>query len=100
MKDCMFDRVLELSDVATPLVIVKELEHVIGEGHTLSGLCAGSLKEMMCQKLYVLATLSQRRYPQRNHTQSVVEILTKSAGLDLLLKFTVGCCNHAHVDAL
>ena len=72
------DRVFELADVARPVVRLQRPQHRTREpGHGASVLGVGGLQEVQGERLDILSALPQRRQMNREHIESVVEVLTK-----------------------
>src|SRR5688572_13317464 len=85
--DRALDRVLELADVAAPLVPHQEVERAVRQRlRPLARLLAVLLEEVCGQRRDVLAALVERRDPQRDHVQPVVEVLAKALLPDRLLE--------------
>src|SRR6185503_18901082 len=93
--------VLELADVAGPVVAHHQLHRLLAEAPDgLADLVGVALEEMIGEDRDVLAPLAERRQPEREDLEPVVEILAEAAPGDLLLQVAVGRGDDAHVDVL
>ncbi len=95
-----------------PLHVVAQLAHVAGpvvrlqHGHGVladeparqAGAERDLLHEIFDQQRDVLATLGQRRHPDRHHGEAVVEVLAELAGRDLRFDVAAGRRDDADVD--
>src|SRR5262249_33715158 len=78
------DLVLQLADVAGPGVAREAIERFGGEAARLPALLALEAgKEARREQGHVGGTLAQRRDPDREDAEPVVEVATEASGLDL-----------------
>src|SRR5580704_8068007 len=98
---CTFDLILELADVARPIVL---LEQIHGGRINFTDLLLLALacdrQEASRQQRYIAPTRAQRWNLDRESTQAVVEIGAKPAGRDPGLEIAVGRREYPHVDLL
>ena len=97
----LFDCVLQLTDIALPIMRAQALQRFRGD--LLDGnlfVAAALLDKMQDQQPDVGAALAQRRDVSRNDVQPIVEILSKLAFLDHRGQIAVSGGDHAqvHVD--
>lgn len=93
------ERVLEFADVPGPVVAFERRERRGREpvrAPLAGGLGAGKMR--LGEEPDVLAPLSKRWEPDRQHVDPVEEILAEASRLDLALEIAVRGCDHAHVD--
>src|SRR6266851_3505493 len=98
---CPFDLILELADVARPIVLLKQIQ---GGGIELTDLFLLALacdrQEPSRQQWYVAPSRAQRWKLDRENSEAVVEVGAKSARRDRGLEIAVGCREYPHVDLL
>src|SRR5262249_9743370 len=97
--DGLLDRVLELADVALPLV---RTERAIRFGREWTDVTLEALRdaveEVIDQERQVAGTVAQRGERDRDDVQAVVEVLAKAPGGDLGLEVVIGRRDDPHVD--
>ena len=97
--DGALDRVLELPDVARPVVALEERERVGTQLEArLVVLAAVLVEEAVREQGHVLPSLAQRRQLDHDHVQPVEEIFPKGAVVDEALQIDVRRRDDAHVD--
>src|SRR5580692_8820555 len=98
---CPFDLILELADVARPIVLLKQIH---GGGIKFTDLLLLALacdrQEASRQQRYVAPPRPQRWKLNRESREPVVEICSKPAGRDSGLEIAVGRREYSHVDLL
>src|SRR5262245_11505818 len=88
-----FDVVLELAHVSGPVVLTKPAHGFgVNSSHLALVLLAIPLEEVEHQWLYVLTAIAKRRKVDRNDVESVVEVLAKSTGINLIEQVAVRGC--------
>ncbi len=93
------DDVLELADVARPVVFREQIERVRRELETaLLVLVAVLFQEMVDQQRDVILAVAQRRQLNRDDVQAIEEILAEFPFLHHLPQVDVGRGDDAHVD--
>ncbi len=97
----LLDTVLELADVARPLVFAHRLERARREALHVGGILLGVLlQEVFADDDHVLAALTKRREVEVHDVEPVEEILAEGALLDLLFEVAVRRRDDADVDLL
>ncbi|EWS52847.1 hypothetical protein X551_04363 [Methylibium sp. T29] len=92
-------QVLELADVARPVVGQHRVDRAAGEAaHAPAVALVELVQEVVHEHRDVLAPLAQRRHPHRQHVEAEEQVLAEAAGLDLLAQVQVAGRHHAHVD--
>ena len=94
-----FDDVLQLADVAGPVVAAEQIERLggkAGDGLLVHG--AGAFEEVAGEHGDVVGALAQRRHVHDEGGQAIVEILAEVAGEHLGLEVAVGGRDHAQVE--
>src|SRR3954469_24890955 len=85
------DRVLELADVAWPMVAGEHVDRRRRDPPDAAGVLARELlEEMIDEQHQVGFSLAQRRNEDREHVETVVEILAERAGGNRPLEILVG----------
>src|SRR5258708_26470388 len=98
---CPFDLVLELADVAWPIVLLKQIHGGRIEFTDLLLLAlACDRQEPSRQQWYVAPPRAQRWKPDRESRESVVEVGAKPARPDRRLEIAVGRREDPNVDLL
>src|SRR5229473_3554630 len=96
--DGSVDLVLELADVARPLVLDDGLQGLGAEANlALEGLAIAA-QEGIGEEDHVLTALAERRQVDGDHGESIVEILAEAAAAQGFVEALVGGRHHAHVD--
>ena len=87
-------RVLQFPDVAGP-VVVGQVDHRLGRNALGGNIVQPAVhrQEMVAEKLDVLPSLDQRRYPYREDVYPVVEVLAELSLLDELQEVLVSGAN-------
>ena len=95
------DGVLELADIARPVVAHEQLQRRRGDAadEDLAFLGGEPRGEMADQLGDILAPLAERRHPDREDIEAVVEVLAEGAGLDQVDEAAVGRRDQPEVDA-
>src|SRR5260370_14336695 len=98
---CPFNLMLELADIARPIVLLKQIH---GGGIKFTDLLLLALacdrQEASRQQRYIAPPRPQRWKLDRESREPVVEIRSKPAGRDSGLEIAVGCREYPHVDLL
>ena len=90
-RDQPLDQVLELADVARPPVRRQDLQRRIGDAlDLLAELRLVAVEEEPRQLRQILDAIAQRRHPDRDDVDPVVEVLAEAPFLDRLLEIDVG----------
>src|SRR5262245_52117318 len=98
-NDEPLDHVLELADVARPVIPEESLSEVFGQRTHRPVVPLRVLrKEKVGQLRNLVAALAQRRDVRLNDLQAIVEVFTKIAAHHHLLEVAVGRGHDAHVD--
>src|SRR6266481_3642824 len=93
-----FDRVLQLANVARPVVAGQGFERSRFDAmNALSRSGRIFLQEVIRQERYILAALTQAGHANGNDVQAIVEVLAKRALGDLPVEIAVGGGDDAHV---
>ena len=91
--------VLELAHVAGPGIAGQQLERLLGDAGDATAFLGGEAREEVHGEVrHVLEALAQRRHPDREHVEAVVEVLAELAVLDQLDHVAVGGGDQAEVD--
>jgi hypothetical protein len=93
------DGVLELADVARPVVAHQQLLRVGSSPSIFFFSSARSGEEASSRRHDVVLALAQRRHLDRNDVQAVVEVLAELARLHHRRQIAVGRRDQPHVDA-
>ena len=92
-------QVLEFAHVARPVVAAEQLHGLGAEAAHLTLLVGvGHLQEVVDQQRNVVPAVSEGRDLDRDHVESVVEILPEAALPDRLLQVLVGSGQHPDID--
>src|SRR5438128_4683489 len=92
------DLVLQLADVAGPLVLDDGLQGLGAEAHlALEGLRIAP-EEGIGEEDHVLTALAERRQVDGDHGEAIVQILAEASAPQGLVEALVGGRDHAHVD--
>ena len=98
--DQALDHVLELADVARPRIVAERLEGVGLDALDQVAVGGGEARqEVLDQAGDVFLALAQRRHPEVDDVQAVVEVLAELALGDEVLQVAVGGGDDADVDA-
>ena len=91
-------RVLQLANVARPLVVIEQF-HRPGRDRLQRAIlfAGGARRKVARQRCNVVAPLAQRRHAQGHHIQSIIEIFAEGAGAHARREVAVGGGNHAHI---
>lgn len=74
----------------------QRLQHLVRDDRRI---VAGDLGEEVTEEpRYFLLPLAQRRHPNAQHADAVVEVLTEPSRLRLLLEIAMGARDEPHVD--
>src|SRR5439155_6645520 len=94
------DLVLELPDVSRPLEPHEERHRRrLDPGNPLSMALGGASQKALREERDVLASLAERRQPDRKSADAIVQILAERATRHLRREVAIRCADHAHVDA-
>src|SRR5690606_10554647 len=97
--DGPLDRVLQLAYVARPAIRRNVLERAVAETlDVLALLVRETAQELLGQHAHVRTALTQRRQIDRNHRESMVQVLAQLAIAQRFLDVLVRRCDHADVD--
>ena len=92
--------VLELADVARPVVVDQQPERALRElADLLADLLRQALDEGVGEQGDVLAALAQGRDADVDHVEPVEQVVAERAGRDRLLEVDPRGRDHPHVDA-
>src|SRR5882724_150851 len=94
----MCDRVLELSHITRPLILVQHCKRFFGNGRCPRAGFSCLSESVRRQKREVFGPLTQRRNAECDDAQAIVEVLSESAFLYLSLQIAVRSRKHAHVN--
>src|SRR5262249_6082733 len=97
--DGRLDRVRQLAHVARPLCFLECPEsprREKGSGEVMTVACRRA--ELLCQVPNVLASLCQRRHPDREYLEAIEEILPEVVASDRCPQIEIRCCDQAHVS--
>src|SRR3970282_272161 len=91
--------VLEFADVAWPRIGQEDLLGLLVESpNALLEQGVELLDKQLAEEMHIPAPLSQGGDLPRHHLQSVVEVLSKGAGLHQFLQLLIGRGDDAHID--
>src|ERR1017187_6862306 len=94
-----FDHVLQLADIAGPVIRHQLGDPGIGDvAHAVARIRPQLGDEVLRQKRNILFALAQRRNVHGHHVEAVIEVLAKGALLKRGAQILVGGGHHAHVD--
>ena len=94
----IFDAVFQLPDIAGPAVLLQEtLRSRLNAGDIPVELLIVFFDEIVNEKRNILPPFTQRRNPQGNDAQAVIEILPEFAADDELFKILVGRRNDVYI---
>src|SRR6185369_7539176 len=97
-NDCTLNRILELANIAGPVVSDKRLKCVFGDSRNeATSLLFVVLEEVDDERMNVLGSLAQRRQLNRKHRESVEEVLPKRSKLNRAFQVDVRCSHNANV---
>src|SRR5580658_3926027 len=98
-EDGALDDVLELADVARPGVGREDVEGLrLDTRHVLLEALVELAEKVLDEQRNVPGSLAQRRQPDGDDVEAIVEVLTEDARADEFLQVAVGCGHEAHVD--
>ena len=93
----LLDHVLELADVAGPVVLEEARERLRGEDLPVARALVVALQEVGGEERHVLPALAERRDPDRHDGEPVVEVLAEAALRDGAAEVLVRRGDHADV---
>ena len=93
-------QILELADIARPVIALEPLDGRRLEALRRQTLLLGDAEEMAHEVGNVLEPLAQRRQPQRHDVQPVEQILAEQALVDLLLQVAIGGGDDADIGLI
>ena len=94
-----FRQILELTDVARPVVIHHSLHGFVADGlDSRTAFLARDVEKMMYQQWKILDPIAQRRNLDRQHVQAVVEVFSKATLFDQVGQVLMGRRDDANVD--
>jgi hypothetical protein len=91
------DDVLELADVAGPIVVREELHRFLRYRPRPAGTFGGQMQEPVDEERDIVAPLAQRRYDDRNHVETVIEVRAEALLLHRFLEIGVRRRDETHV---
>src|SRR6185503_16228619 len=95
------DHVLELADVARPVVALQQSRLLLRQRQRpMTEFLARALEEVTRDLNDVVTALAQRRHLDRENAEPVEQVLTESPFGDGLLEIAVRRRDHAHVDGM
>ena len=92
--------VLQLADIAGPVVFQQYGEHVVGHFDTAIVAAAEMLEEELGQRNDIFLAAAQGRDVEDGDLEAVVQVTAEFAGLHRLLEVLVRCRDDAHIDLL
>ena len=96
---CTLDGVLQLADVARPIVRQDPVPRVVGEaGNALPVLRRITSQELLGQQLNVIGALAKRRQIDLHDGKSIIQVLAQLTFAERLLQIPVRCSDDANVD--
>src|SRR6266852_1420547 len=95
----MCDRVLELSYITGPLILIQHRKGFFGNGCCPRAGFPRLSESVGRQKRQVFGPLTQRRNAESDDAQAIVEVLSESAFFYLALQVAVRGRKHSHVNA-
>ena len=91
-NDRSLDNVTQFTNITGPFVLLEEFARHLGyAGNGFTEFLVVMLDEKINQGHDIFTPLTQRRQINRNHLQSVVEVVAKSLFLNFFQQLLVGC---------
>ena len=96
-QDDSLHRILQLTDIARPRVIKKQLQGRFGEAHLFAVFFHELAQVVFNEQFDILITLTKRRKVDRDNVETIEEILSELSFFDHLFEVAVGRRNEAGV---
>ena len=94
----LFGEVLELADIAAPVVVLQELFGVLGERDAGDGVLVGEVGDELAEEQGdIVLAFAQCGHMDLDAAEAVVEVLAETSLADGVRQVEVGGCDDAHV---